>query len=88
LPRLLHAKTLVVDGRWTTVGTANLDFLSLLTNRELNLVSNDARLAVKIEHDFMTDLQEAAEIAQADWGKRPPTARVAERFAWHVRHWL
>jgi cardiolipin synthase len=88
LPRLLHAKTLVVDGRWTTVGTANLDFLSLFTNHELNLVSNDVRLASKLERDFMADLQEAVEIAPAAWERRPPTARVAERFAWHMRHWL
>lgn len=88
LPRLLHAKTLVVDGRWTTLGTANFDFLSLFTNHELNLVSNNARLANKLEHDFMTDLQEAIEIAPADWEHRRPTARVIERFAWHLRRWL
>jgi cardiolipin synthase len=88
LPRLLHAKTLVVDGRWATVGTANLDFLSLFTNHELNLVSNDARVASKLEHDFMADLQEAVEIIPAAWEERSLAARIAERFAWHVRRWL
>jgi cardiolipin synthase A/B len=88
LPRLLHAKTLVVDGQWTTVGTANLDFLSLFTNHELNFVSNDARVASKLEHDFIADLQEAVEINPVAWERRPPAVRIAERFAWHVRRWL
>jgi cardiolipin synthase len=37
-PRALHAKTMVVDSAWCTVGTANLDYRSLDLNLEINLV--------------------------------------------------
>jgi len=39
LPRVLHAKTAVIDGAWGTVGTANLDYRSLYLNYELNFVT-------------------------------------------------
>lgn len=88
LPRLLHAKTAVVDGRWVTIGTANLDYLSLFSNHELNLVSNRAALAAQLEEHFMADLSEAIALDRRTWAGRSIGARIAERAAWSVRRWL
>lgn len=88
LPRLLHAKTVVVDSQWCTVGTANIDYLSLFANHELNVVSNEAALAHRIEQDFLSDLRDSRELARDTWETRPASARAAEWAAWSMRHWL
>lgn len=47
-PSALHAKVAVIDGRWATVGSSNLDPLSLLLAREANVVTADARFAADL----------------------------------------
>jgi len=47
-PSALHAKVAVVDGRWATVGSTNLDPLSLLLAREANVVTTDAAFARRL----------------------------------------
>ena len=56
-PALMHAKAMVVDGVWATVGSANLDYRSLAINEELNLVVYDAAFAQQLEKSFQEDLQ-------------------------------
>jgi len=48
----LHAKTCVVDGRWATVGSSNIDPLSLLLNLEANVIVIDAPFARSLETEF------------------------------------
>jgi cardiolipin synthase len=54
--RVLHAKTAVVDGNWATVGSANLDYLSLRENLEVNAVVEDAEFGQAVEAMFNQDL--------------------------------
>ena len=48
----LHAKVAVVDGHWATVGSSNMDPLSLLLAREANLVIEDASFAQCLRHEL------------------------------------
>jgi cardiolipin synthase len=58
-PALLHAKTLVADGRWASIGSANLDNRSFALNNELNLVFLDQRIAQQLTYLFRKDLKHA-----------------------------
>lgn len=88
LPRVLHAKTAVVDGTWATLGTANLDYRSLFINYEVNLVSRDTYLCQELHACFMDDLSYAEEITKRDWAKRPWNRHVSESIGWMARRWL
>jgi cardiolipin synthase len=58
-PALLHAKTLVVDERWVSIGSANLDNRSFALNNELNVVFLDRGLATQLITVFQQDLKYA-----------------------------
>ena len=86
--RMMHAKTGVVDSKWWTVGTANMDHLSLFRNLEVNLVSRDPAQARILENQFHTDLQSSHEILYETWRQRPWSHRLIEQFFLLFRHWL
>lgn len=88
LPRVLHAKTTVVDGSWSTVGTANIDYRSFFLNYELNLVTADRTLALTLEEQFLRDLQESEEVCLDRWMRRGWPDRVLEFIGWLGRRWL
>ena len=78
---LLHAKTCVIDGLWTTVGSSNLDWRSFLHNAEANLVVLDAGLASEMERVFMDDIARSREIDREAWAKRGLRQRLVEMLA-------
>jgi cardiolipin synthase len=82
LPRMLHAKTVVLDGAWGTVGTANLDYRSFFLNQELTLVTGDSNLCRCLEEQFLEDLEEAAEIPADAWPRRRWPERLLEMVGW------
>jgi len=84
-PSALHAKVAVVDRRWATVGSTNLDPLSLLLAREANVVSTDSRFAVLL-HDCLDDiLGHACERIDAQaLGARPWHQRLLDRLAFGI----
>jgi cardiolipin synthase len=59
---MLHAKTAVVDGRWTRVGSTNLNISSWLGNCELDAVIEDEEFARTMEETYQRDLEHATEI--------------------------
>jgi cardiolipin synthase len=77
---LLHAKTLEVDGIWSTVGSANWDWLSFANNDELNIVIIDAGFAEQMQVQFASDLTTASPIVLSEWKKRPWRDRALQRF--------
>lgn len=87
-PRVLHAKTVVVDGEWAMLGTANLDYRSLFVNYELNLVTRDPDLSSELEQRFVEDLEDSLRIQAAHWGRRGWPARLSEAVGWLGRRWL
>ncbi|MFT4188401.1 MAG: phospholipase D-like domain-containing protein [Aeromicrobium sp.] len=75
---MVHAKTCTVDGQWTTVGTANIDRLSLSGNYEINVEVVDAALARHMEEVFARDLTNCAELTLLDWEERWIVSRACE----------
>lgn len=69
-PSVLHAKTLVVDGALSFVGSANLDVRSWRINGECGLLAWDETLAASLEEAFRVDLESSVEISAESWGRR------------------
>ena len=85
---LLHAKTAVIDGIWSTVGSTNLDYWSLLSDDELNSVILSHDFAVEMEKMFAWDLAESDQIQWEEWKHRPYFQRISEWFAHLFSHWM
>lgn len=62
---MLHAKTMVVDGRWSKVGSSNMNSASLLTSWEKDVLIDDPAFAKIMEHTFLEDLDNATELVLA-----------------------
>lgn len=82
---LLHAKTMVVDGIWSTVGSTNLDNRSFAMNDELNLVVYDAPFARRLEKVFADDLTHSAKVDYRAWSRRSIVDRFMELIATPLR---
>jgi cardiolipin synthase len=67
---MVHAKTSTIDGRWSTVGTANIDRLSMTGNYEINLEIIDPAMAAEMERIFETDLTNSVELTAETWAAR------------------
>ncbi len=85
---LLHAKTAVIDGVWSTVGSTNMDFWSFSSNDEVNAVILDKDFAAEMEKMFSRDLADSEEIRPEDWENRPLLPRIREWFAHLFARWL
>jgi cardiolipin synthase len=88
LPALLHAKTMVVDGLWATVGSANLDNRSLALNTELNLTAFDPELARRLEEVFQADLRVSRRVTYETWDSRGLVDRLLELAALPIQDLL
>lgn len=75
---MVHAKTATVDGQWTTIGTANIDRLSLSGNYEVNVEIYDESIAAQMEQIFDTDLTNSRQLTIDEWDRRPAVARFSE----------
>lgn len=84
----LHAKTAVIDGVWSTVGSSNLDYRSFLHNDEVNAIVLGAHFGAQMEEQFEIDLSETREVTLEQWQQRPVLDRVKEVFSWAVEYWL
>ncbi len=85
---LLHAKTMVIDGVWTTIGSANLDNQSFARSDELNLVVYDAPVARRMEKVFLEDVANATRVTYEAWRHRGAWNRVQELLVLPIRNWL
>jgi cardiolipin synthase len=79
--RMLHTKTATVDGVWSTVGSTNLDWRSLLYNDELNAVVLGPDFAEQMNAAFRGDLAESEEITREKWHARSIEERAKEATA-------
>ena len=83
---VLHAKTAVVDGRWATVGSFNLDPMSF-RNLELNVVVPHAGIAATMELAFQRDLEASTELLPTKL-VAPVPLRMAEWTLYGLRRWM
>lgn len=75
---MLHQKTMVVDGVWSTVGTTNFDSRSFAHNEENNVCFCDEDLAGQLEEIFMADIKGCDVITLEAWRKRPVLAKTVQ----------
>jgi cardiolipin synthase len=76
---MIHSKTATIDGLWSTIGSANIDRLSMLGNYELNLEVYSRALAAQMERMFELDKTNAEELTLQEWERRPLPAKLVER---------
>jgi len=77
----IHSKVIVVDGVFSSVGTANLDFRSLETNFEVNAMIYNEEIAEILAKHFLDDQSKSQEIVLEEWMTRPRISKIKESFA-------
>ena len=85
---IIHGKTAVVDGHWASVGSLNLDNVSLLYNFEANIVSTDSKFAEELAAHFVRDTSISRELTLAEWKNRFFIEKLPEIAIRLVRRFL
>jgi cardiolipin synthase A/B len=86
--RMMHAKSGVIDGVWSTIGSYNLDRRSLLHNLEVGLILVDRELGERMQRDFDREVACCKEVAPSEWERRPAWQKCLEWFCFRLRYWL
>ena len=85
---ILHSKTAIIDGRWCTVGTYNLDSRSLRFNLEVVAAVEDAAVAGAMEDRFKEDLEHTTPVSYEEWRRRPLHVRMLDDFFYRFHRLL
>jgi cardiolipin synthase len=75
---MVHAKTATIDGQWSTIGTANIDRLSLLGNYEINMEAFNRDVARQMEEIFAIDSTNTVELTLEAWQRRHAMMKFSE----------
>jgi cardiolipin synthase len=75
---MVHAKTATIDGQWSTIGTANLDRLSLAGNYEINMEVFNPDVAKQMEEIFALDSSNTVELTEPAWARRHAMVKFSE----------
>jgi cardiolipin synthase len=87
-PTMLHAKTMVVDGTWSSVGTVNFDNRSFQLHDEVTLCVADEHFAERLTESFEKDLERSERIDPDRWAQRGPVQRLGESASTLLRREL
>jgi cardiolipin synthase len=79
---MIHAKTMMIDGVWSVVGSTNFDNRSFGLNDEINLAARDTQLTARLTEDFQTDLAASHEVTYEQWQRRSIFERMHEWLGW------
>jgi cardiolipin synthase len=82
---ILHSKSAVIDGSWSTLGSFNLDYISFNFNMELNVAIDDRDFGDIMEQSFQRDLSDSIEIHLKEFRHRPFAEKVLETIAYRIR---
>jgi cardiolipin synthase len=85
---MMHAKTAVIDGVWSTVGSTNLDWRSFLHNQEVNAVVLGTEFGDRMRAAFASDVAQSDQITLEQWQRRSIGLRAKEAFARLWQYWL
>ncbi len=85
---LMHAKTAVIDGVWSTVGSTNLDWRSFLHNDEVNAVVLGSGFGDQMRAAFEADVAQSKVVTLERWRQRPLGDHVKEAFSRLWQYWL
>jgi cardiolipin synthase len=75
---MMHAKVMLMDGAWASVGTANLDNRSLYLNFEVNCLIYSHEAVAELEQSFCRDFQDAIQLERDIFNQRPYASRLVE----------
>ncbi len=81
-PSMIHAKTLLVDGKFAVAGSTNLDARSFGLNDEVNVALPDRAVTERLERDFEKDLESSREVHYEEWKKRSLVEKAGEWLGW------
>ena len=87
-PTMMHAKSMVVDGMWSSIGSMNFDNRSLSFNDESQLVALDRHVGGQMDSIFMNDIKWSKEIKLNEFRKRPLSGKILEWGAQKLRRVL
>ena len=87
-PTMMHAKSMVVDGMWSSIGSMNFDNRSLSFNDESQLVALDRHVGAQMDSIFMNDIKWSKEIKLNEFRKRPLSGKILEWGAQKLRRVL
>jgi cardiolipin synthase len=87
-PGFIHAKTFVIDDAWASVGSSNLDNLSLLFNYEADVASTQPQFIESVKWQFIEDTKQSVEIVRREWRKRSLLRKMAELATWPIHRFL
>lgn len=85
---VMHAKTAVIDGVFSTVGSSNLDWLSFVANNELNVIVLGEDFGAQMNALFERDRKASRPVTLEDWQGRGPGARLMEGVGRLLERWL
>ena len=85
---LLHSKTALIDGVWSTIGSTNLDWRSFLHNEEVNAVILGREFGAQMQSMFETDLASSSPVTLEQWEQRSIGDRLKETLARIWEYWL
>src|SRR3989338_5902897 len=86
--KVLHSKTAVIDGEWSTIGSYNMDHRSYLYDLEVNAIIYGKEFGEKLKAVFMDDLKDCSKIELDRWKERPLKDKLIEKFCFRFRHWM
>ncbi len=84
----MHAKTIVIDGLWATIGSTNIDNRSFALNQEINLTVHDSAVARHLEEIFREDLKYSEPVTYEQWQSRGVFERLFEVFSFPIKEQL
>jgi cardiolipin synthase len=85
---LLHAKTVVIDGVWSTVGSSNMDWRSFTLNYEINAIILGREFGAQMEALFAEDVKAAVRVDVTIWARRGLPTRFMDGFSSLFEHWM
>jgi cardiolipin synthase len=78
--KMIHTKAVIVDDKWGTVGSMNMDNLSFHFNYEANLVSNNKQFIGDLKEHFLEDLKLSTHVVRKEWEHRPWKDKLLEKL--------
>lgn len=87
-PKMIHGKSVTVDGKWAMLGTMNLDNVSLKFNFESALISGDELFIQNLDNALLELENQSDQLLLKDWEKRSMSEKIAEAIVWPLRKLL
>ena len=85
---MIHSKAVAIDDTWASVGTMNLDQISLLYNFEASIISTNAKFCEELASHFVHDMNDSKEVNREEWKNRFFLEKIPEKLIKLVRRFL